>query len=266
MPKLNQAISEIEEINKLNQRDQWINRLHPLVKLSLTVIYLVVVVSFDSRRLSSLAVMALYPWFVFTFGDLSFKDCLKRLRLILPLVILVGIFNPILDREPLFKVYGVVVTSGLLSMAGLILKGVLTVVAVYLLIVTTSIEDICFALRLIHVPKAVVTVILLIYRYLFVMIKEVEKVTIAYNLRAPGQKGVHISAWGSLVGQILLRSMDRAEIIYEAMLLRGFDGEFKSEDRHKATAKDIAYGLIWLAVFVIIRFTNVINILGGIFL
>ena len=48
----------------------------------------------------------------------------------------------------------------------------------------------------------------------------------AYSLRAPNQKGIHISAWGSFLGQLLLRSMDRAQELYYSMLLRGFRGEF----------------------------------------
>ena len=42
----------------------------------------------------------------------------------------------------------------------------------------------------------------------------------AYALRAPGEKGIHFRAWGSLLGQLLLRSVDRAQLVYESMLLR----------------------------------------------
>lgn len=54
----------------------------------------------------------------------------------------------------------------------------------------------------------------------------------AYELRAPGQKGIHFKVWGSLMGQMLLRSMDRAEVIYESMCLRGFDGVFRLKKRY----------------------------------
>ena len=266
MNRLNSAISQIEQINSLNQRDQWINRIHPLVKLALTIIYIVITVSFDRYDISSLVVMALYLWFVFTFRELSFKDALYRIRLVIPVVCLVGIFNPIFDREPYAIIGGVFISSGAISMITLSIKGLFALLAAYLLIVTTSIDDICYSLRLIHVPKGIVTVILLIYRYLFMLIKEVEKVTIAYKLRAPMQKGIHISAWGSLVGQILLRSMDRAEIIYDAMSLRGYKGEFVSSINKKMGLADLIYLAVWIVVLLAIRNTNIVGLVGELFI
>lgn len=63
-----------------------------------------------------------------------------------------------------------------------------------------------------------------VYRYISVLLAETQRVVQAYELRAPGQKGIHFKVWGSLMGQMLLRSMDRAEVIYESMCLRGFVG------------------------------------------
>ena len=94
--------------------------------------------------------------------------------------------------------------------------------ASFLLAATTSIEDICRALRQLHVPKVLTSLLLLTFRYISVLLDEAAIMTDAYRLRAPGQKGVHISAWGSFLGQLLLRSMDRATALYESMELRGY--------------------------------------------
>ena len=58
--------------------------------------------------------------------------------------------------------------------------------------------------------------------YLF--FKETDKTLLAYSLRAPGQKGIFIKTWGTLVGSMMLRSIDRAVNVYESMMLRGFKG------------------------------------------
>ncbi|GAA6410214.1 ABC transporter ATP-binding protein [Blautia hominis] len=110
-------------------------------------------------------------------------------------------------------------------MITLMMKGVFTVLASYLLIATTSIEKLCYVFRLLHIPKILVTQILLTYRYITVLLGEVNRITQAYSLRAPKQKGVHFKVWGSLSGQLLLRSMDRATMVYESMTLRGYNGE-----------------------------------------
>ena len=63
---------------------------------------------------------------------------------------------------------------------------------------------------------------MLVYRYIIVLLKEIERMTDAYSLRAPGQTGLHYKVWGTMVGQLLLRSMDRAEELCRSMELRGF--------------------------------------------
>ena len=150
-------------------------------------------------------------------------------------------------------------------MITLMIKGCFSVIASYLLIATTSIEEICYGLRLLHVPKIIVTQLLLIYRYITLLLSEAKRVTQAYALRAPGQKGINIKAWGPLVGQLLLRSMDRAEVVYESMCVRGFQGEFKTGTRKKGTRGGFLYLLIWVVVLLAFRIYPVFDLIGGIF-
>jgi cobalt/nickel transport system permease protein len=78
--------------------------------------------------------------------------------------------------------------------------------------------------------------------------------TEAYHLRAPGQKGIQVSAWGSFLGQLLLRSMDRAQELYAAMLLRGYDGEFPYAEDRAFRPADAACLILSVAVFLSIRY------------
>ena len=191
------------------------NELHPLGKLLLSIFYIFIAVSFHKYSLAPLIVMAIYPLFGFIVGELSFKEGIYRMRLILPLVIFVGIFNPFFDKKIILEVAGIGVSGGVISMLTLMLKGFYSVLSAYILIATTSIDDICYALRVLHVPRQIVIVIMLIYRYFGGMAAEADRITTAYMLRAPKQKGIHYKAWGTLVGQWLLRSMDRAEDVEE---------------------------------------------------
>ena len=75
----------------------------------------------------------------------------------------------------------------------------------------------------------------------------------AYSLRAPNQKGLHFKVWGSLVGQLLLKSIDRADGVYESMLLRGYNGAFYYDTRISCRAKDYAYLATWCTVFYCLR-------------
>ena len=150
-------------------------------------------------------------------------------------------------------------------MVTLMMKGVFSLMASFLLIATTSIDSLCAALRKLHLPGILTTLLLLTYRYIGVMIQEVAVMTQAYRLRAPGQKGIHISAWGSFLGQLLLRSIDRAEELYGSMLLRGFRGEFYYADVPPCRMSGVLFTVGCAAAFLAARLVNVPALLGSLF-
>ena len=112
-------------------------------------------------------------------------------------------------------------------------------------------------------PSLLVTLLLLTYRYVGVMTEELSVMTDAYRLRAPGQKGLHVSAWGSFLGQLLLRSADRAEELYGSMLLRGFRGEFTYAAGQPWTCRDTVWFAVWTALFALCRVFDVAGLLGA---
>ena len=265
MNQISNAIYEIHHMDTIASRDQWVNQIHPLVKFVLTVAYIAMVVSFSKYDLIGLVGMMVYPIAGFILAELSFKDSLKRLRIVIPLVCLIGIVNPFFDRVPI-QIGDITVNGGVISMFTLIFKGIFTVLAAYLLIATTTIEKICYALRLLHLPEIMITQFLLTYRYVTVLLEEVNRITQAYSLRAPNQKGIHYKVWGTLTGQVLLRSMDRANAVYESMLLRGYDGSFSYMGKDIGiTVPDVIYMIFWLAVFIIFRRYPVFLIVGSLF-
>ena len=78
--------------------------------------------------------------------------------------------------------------------------------------------------------------------------------TDAYSLRAPGQTGLHYKVWGTMVGQLLLRSMDRAQIVYDSMMLRGYQGEFYLRCKKRAGVGDYLYAAVWVTVMLVLRY------------
>ena len=265
MNKVKNAIYEIHHMDTIANTDQWMNQTHPLVKVILTIIYIAMVVSFNKYDILGLMGMVIYPLAGFILAELSFKDSFKRMRIVLPLVCFVGIWNPFFDKTPIM-IGGICINAGILSMITLMMKGVFSVLASYLLIATTTIEKICYAFSIIHIPKILITQILLSYRYITVLLEEVNRITQAYSLRAPKQKGIHFKVWGSLTGQLLLRSMDRANIVYESMLLRGYNGDFAYMGmRQKWKWSDFLYGVIWLGVIFLFRKIPILILIGSLF-
>lgn len=263
MDKLTNAQRELREMDDLAAADSPVHRLHPLCKLLVTVFYILTAVSFPKYDLTGLIVLVFYPVVLFQAAGIPVGLCFHKLRLVLPLVCAVGLVNPFLDHTPLMQLGGITVTGGMVSMATLMLKGVFSLMASFLLIATTPIDTLCAALRRLHVPDVLTTLLLLTYRYIGVMIEEVAVMTQSYSLRAPGQKGIHISAWGSFLGQLLLRTMDRAEALYQSMLLRGFHGEYYYAQVPKSGLSGVLFVLICAGAFLCARWVNLPALLGS---
>ena len=87
--------------------------------------------------------------------------------------------------------------------------------------------------------------------------------TDAYHLRAPGQKGIHISAWGSFLGQLLLRSMDRAQELFSSMMLRGYHEHFHYADIDRFRMRDALFMAGCILFFLILRYGSIAQLIGG---
>ncbi len=256
MGKITKAIYEIHEMDDMAEKKTKINQVHPLVKIIITIVYITCVVSFHKYNIFVLLPMLLYPIMIFNLGDISIKGCFRKLRVILPMVCFVGLFNPFFDNAPILKIGAIVITGGVISMVTLMIKGTYALMASYLFIATTGIEGLCYALKLLHVPSIIVTQILLTYRYITVLMGEANAVIEAYSLRAPNEKGVKYKIWGSLIGQLLFRSIDRAGNLYDSMLLRGFNGDFYYTAHKKCKKIDYIYLSLWIIIILALRIVN----------
>ncbi len=258
------AYLTIRSLDDFAHRKGAIFSLHPAIKLSVTVIYIFAVASFGRYDIIGLLPMAIFPVFLLTASDLPYSFFAKRIVLVLPFILLVGAFNPIFDRVAV-TVAGTELARGWLSFAAIFLKGLLTASAAILLVATTGMDNIAAALRSFKVPKIFVLQLLLTYRYISVLLLETGRISGAYQLRAPSEHGIRFSAWGSLAGQLLLRTFDRAQRVYDAMRLRGFNGEYKTAAPKKAAFSDFLYLAVWVLLFFLTRRFNLPIILGNLF-
>ncbi|MBQ9061709.1 MAG: cobalt ECF transporter T component CbiQ [Eubacterium sp.] len=265
MNKMNKALRELSAMDSLAAQHSPVHGLNAAAKLICTAVYILIVVSFSKYDFGRLLPMVLWPVLLFQISGIPVRICFYKLRIVLPLVMAVGLFNPLFDRTPLLYIGNVPVSGGVVSMITLMMKGVFCLMASFLLIATTPIDSLAAALRKLHAPSMLVTLLLLTFRYVGVMTEELAVMTDAYHLRAPGQKGIHISAWGSFLGQLLLRSMDRAQELYSSMLLRGYHGHFHYAPWKAFGFPDAACMAVSLAFMAVIRIFPVVQILGGVF-
>ena len=248
---------------ELPEEKSLFHKIHPLAKLMVTILFLVLVTSSARDYLDAVLQMGLWLYAYALIGGLSAGQCFHKLWGLFLLLLLVGIANPILDRVPAITLGGLVISRGMIAFISLFLKGAMALLSAYFLAVTTGMNGILSALLTLRIPVLLINVIYLIYRYLGLMIQEASDVWTAYKLRAPGQKGVHFSVWGSLVGSMLIRSMDKAEKVYQSMELRGYRPEetFAGEEEWgKASTIYLIVSVITLFLF---RFIPIFSLIGS---
>jgi cobalt/nickel transport system permease protein len=252
----------IDRLEQLAGGNSPVHHVHPGAKIFTTLVYMIAVISFPSQNVSALAPFLFYPAVLMPLSGTSWRPLLARLGAALPFSLAGGISNLFILRETAFYLGSFPVSFGLLSFISIMLKTVLTVFAVLILIATTSFVDISRQLAVMGMPNILSLQLVMTYRYISTLISEAASMFTAYMLRAPGQKGIKMKDMGSFLGQLLLRSFDRAERVYQAMKCRGFERIYHASAVHPLLPSDWGYIFILSGGMIALRVFNLSLFLG----
>ncbi len=176
-------------------------------------------------------------------SDLSITYILKRSLLVLPFLLAAfpQLFRSSVPSIATYTIGNIAITisqEGIVRFASLGFKSWLSVIAAVLLASTTSFPELLHAMRSLRVPRLLVAVFGLMWRYLFLMLDEVERLIRARLSRSGrdpsstrkigGRIMWRARVTGGMAGSLLVRSLERSERVYEAMLSRGYDGDLRS--------------------------------------
>ncbi|MGI5874911.1 MAG: cobalt ECF transporter T component CbiQ [Bacillota bacterium] len=265
MSKIVDAIQTLSSLEELAAADSALHRAHPGVKIAVTFIYLICVLSIQRHQLSPLIPLFFYPAVMIPAADIPFAAIFKRTAVALPFSLFAGISNIVFERDIALYLFHIPVTYGIISFTTLMIKTFLCVSAVLILIATTPSFALFSQLRRFHIPQLLVMTVMLTYRYIFLLLDEAANMTLAYHLRAPNQKGVQMKDMGSFLGQLILRCFDRSERVYAAMECRGFDGEYRAGGQRKTDGASLAAGAAVIAVVLALRFFSLPRLIETIF-
>ena len=263
MKRISNNLLDIRHMDTLADGDSPLHRMDPRVLLITTLVFIVMVVSFDKYAVLPLLPFVIYPVVLISLGGLSAWYLLKKVFLALPFAVMVGIFNPLMDQMIVCHIGPVGMSGGWVSFVYILIRFFLTVTCALALISLTGFNAVCSALIKFGVPRPFVVQLLFFYRYLFVLGDEVERMVRARSLRIFDSGVMRMEVFGSLLGHLLLRTLDRAERIYRAMCCRGFDGDIPMIRLMKIRTQDIVFVLGWALIFALFRFVNVPLFLGS---
>ncbi len=263
MANIRNTFFEFSRLDVLSSQDTPLHRLDPRTKVLTTLAFIIAVVSFDRYAVSGLIPFVLYPVVLVIVGNLPPWYLLRKVLIAAPFAVVVGIFNPVFDRGLLVQIGPIAISGGWISFASILIRFALTVSAALILIATTSFQGICAALEKMAVPRAFVVQLLFLYRYVFVLMEEASRMATARSLRSFNGRGKGFRVFISMIGQLLLRSFDRAQRIHAAMLCRGFNGEIRIVRPLEPHWRDAAFLSGWTALFILFRLCNIPQAMGG---
>ena len=126
---------------------------------------------------------------------------------------------------------------------GILARALAMVSLVLVLLTTAPLPDTFKAAHALHAPSLPVQLMMLTYRYLFLMGEEFRRLRIALRVRGFRNRASRHAyrTVGQVTGTLLVRSYERAERVGQAMRARGFDGTFRSLHEFKTRWPDVAF-------------------------
>jgi cobalt/nickel transport system permease protein len=218
----------------------FLHALDARVKLILTLAFVLTV---------SLAPFGAWPVYVLLLAlalsasvasELGPTFVLRRALLALPFVLaafplLVTVRGAPLLTIPLGRWALSVTRPGLERFLSIACKSWLSVQIAILMTATTPLPDLLVAMRALHLPRLLVAILSLMWRYLAVLIDEALRMMRAREARSGSLHGKggggllwRAQVTGGMAGTLFLRGYERSERIYNAMLARGYDGSIRS--------------------------------------
>ena len=262
MTSIDGTVLDFRSMDLMATGDTGIHCLDARAKVLVTLIFIVSVVSFNKYELSALLPFFLFPVVMVSCGNIPATFIAKKVVLVIPFALVIGMFNPLFDQDALVRIGSFNVSGGWISCLSIIVRALLTVSASIILVCVTGFPAICRALEQLGTPRIFAMQLLFLYRYIFVLLEEGARLSRARDLRSLKGKGRGMGSYGSLIGNLLLRTWERAERIHRAMLARGFTGQFHTLQEPRFGWRELCFVLGWAGCFLILRLHNVSLVVG----
>jgi cobalt/nickel transport system permease protein len=166
--------------------------------------------------------------------------------------------GPTLITLPLINVP--ISTPGVVRFVSIMFKSTISVQVSVILILATHLTDMLWALGALRVPRVLVGIVNFMVRYMFLLAEESVRLTRARDSRSAVLgvgPGIFFRArtTGRMIGNLFLRSFERSERIYQAMISRGYQGQMRQFDPPHIRPQDMTFVtgflLVSLAILII---------------
>lgn len=158
--------------------------------------------------------------------------------------------------------YLYVTRETLMEALQLFLKAMGAVSALYLLALSTPASELTAVLRSIHMPKLLVELMYMIYRFIFILMDVQQGMkNAAISRLGDADFKTSCTTFGQIGGNLLILSLKKANTYYDAMISRGYEGDFPFWEEKKSVKawQLVILGLYITVLLLIARITSVID-------
>lgn len=258
-----------DAFDRFHEADSRLHRLDPRVKVAVTLLFILSNALLPDGAWAALGLSWIVLLWANHLSNLGVDFTFRRSFIALPfaLAALSAIFSPLgnpLAEWTLGPIKLIPTDYGLIKFGSILLRSWLSVQAGILLVTTTRFPDIVHAFEHLRVPTVLTTIVSFLYRYLFVLTDEVMRLLRARRARSatlPGLRSGRNAAWraqvtGNMAGQLFIRSYERSDRIYNAMLARGYTGQLRTLNPHVMTPGDWSFSTLSAIVILILQLTG----------
>lgn len=234
-----------------------VHRLDPRVKIIVTAFASLYIAVVNNIYISVFGIV--YGIVLVLISGIPINVFLKRLKAPLVFILLLWFFLPFsTGGEIIYKVFFLRITKeGIQLTLGITLKAIAILIIVVILTGTSEMVSLFHALWHLRFPKKLILLLFFTYRYIHVIFHEYLRLKKAMLVRCFHPK-TDIRTYKTvayLVGMLLVRSYDRSERVYNAMLCRGFKGNFYVLEHFHIRRYDIIFLLLSFIFFAGISWT-----------
>ncbi|MBC7877628.1 MAG: cobalt ECF transporter T component CbiQ [Anaerolineales bacterium] len=255
-----------DAFDRYHEKESFIHHLDPRVKVVVTIVFIVSNALLPDGAWMAFAFAWLFLLLANVFSKLGLTYTTKRSLIALPFAFIAITILFSMPGEPVasFKLlmWNLTITdTGLLRFVSILIRSWLSVQLAILLVATTRFPDLIHAFEHLRVPAILTTIIAFLYRYLFVLTDEVLRLMRARESRSAASAGNRSGGgvlWrakvaGNMAGQLFLRSYERSDRIYNAMLSRGYTGHLYTLNPHEMQSRDYFVTAFAIAVIFIVQ-------------
>lgn len=206
--------------------DSPVHRAPAEVKIACLVLFVFAVVATPRELFWPFGIYALIIVVVWQFARIPLRWILPRMLIEAPFIVL-AVLLPFSEGGERVEVAGMQLSlAGLYAAWGIVIKGTIGVASSLTVAATTSAREIPAALSRLGVPAVLTSMLVLMIRYIDVLTAEAIRMRTARISRGDSPRMLHqAGAIAKGVGALFLRSYERGERVYLAMLARGLDGK-----------------------------------------